>query len=448
MEVGIMARKNSNGRINRRNLLASGAAGAVALSGCSGDSGDGGDGGSGGDTGDGGDGGDTGGDTGGATPTEQGPPEEVEPYLQEIPDYYPDDYWRIIDGAMDESDQLIYTAMFGAWIENMVAGFNEKFDFIDWNITTLGTAETYSRFTTEASRGQINPDVIYSNDPIALRQLHVADLLEDYVSPNISETDAFPDRAQSDIDALVQLHHTWGTHVWNPSIYEEAGVETPPVNHDIDWTTDHIEDNPDFYRGNTAMYDGITSTSAWQQMDLYARENGEDWMSQQYEELATSNPQSFWSTSTMGGWVANGEVAYGMGLAQWIIARYVAPDFTLGEDVTWGQHIMHNVMHPSYQVVSEADNPNSARLWTDWILSKHGQAWLCSNWFTGPIRNDIPNSELSEDPIWGVTTGLSSIQEADNMTMLGDALLMDFDERTVSSDAKSKYKDQWYNTFN
>ena len=32
----------------------------------------------------------------------------------------------------------------------------------------------------------------------------------------------------------------------------------------------------------------------------------------------------------MGGWVGNAEVAYGMGLAQWIIARFTAQDFDLG----------------------------------------------------------------------------------------------------------------------
>jgi hypothetical protein len=96
--------RDNHGRLNRRNLLKStGVAAAVGLAGCGGDGGDGGD--------TGGDGGDTGGDTGGdgGTPTEQGPPDRVQPYLETelVPDYYPDDYWRIVDGAMDEDNPTL-----------------------------------------------------------------------------------------------------------------------------------------------------------------------------------------------------------------------------------------------------------------------------------------------------------------------------------------------------
>ncbi len=427
--------RDSHGRVSRRGLLKhTGLAATVALAGCGGDGA--------GDDGD----GDTGGN--GGTPTEQGPPSAVEPYLEELPDYYPDDYWRIVDGAMDESDQTMYTAYFGAMANSTVEGFNEVFDFVDWNVTTLGTAEVYSRFTTEASRGQINPDVLFTYDPIAMRQLYTAGLLENYVSPNVSETDAFPDRTTTEIEGMIQQHHSWGSHAWNPNTYDNAGLERPPPNHDIGWYTDHIEDNPDFYQQNTAQYDGVTSTSGWQQMDFYTVAESEDWMRTQYEEMATTDPRSFWSTSTMGGWVANGEVAYAMGMAQWIIARFIAPDFDLGENIAWGEHVMHNIMHPNWQVVKDASNPNSAKLFADWVLSPHGNAWIARDWYLGPARDDIADEDISTDPVWGATTNLSAIRNADNMTMLDEeAILMDFNERSVRSSQKSKYKDMWYNIF-
>ena len=433
-----MVRNTTAGRLDRRTLLkSSGVAAAVGLAGCGGDGGDNGDGGG------------NGGDTGGGTPTEQGPSDRAAPYLEKLPDYYPESYWRTIDGAMDESGQTIYTAYFGAMAQNTVDGFNEVFDFIDWNVTTLGTAEVFSRFTTEASRGQVNPDVLFTYDPIAMRQLYTAGLLENYVSPNVSETDVWPDRTQTDVEGMVQLNHSWGGHTWNPSMYDEAGLEEPGPNHTLEWYTDHIEDNPDFYNKNTAQYDGITSTSAWQQMDFYTEAFGEDWMVDQYETMASTDPRSFWSTSTMGGWVGNGEVAYAMGMAQWIVAAFIAEDFDVGTEVQWGKHVMHNVMHPNYQAVADADNPNSGRLFADWAQSPHGNAWICRNWNFGPGRTDIPDEELSayhpDTP--DVTTSLESIQASDEYTML-DGILMDFNERTTRTEQKSKYKDMWYNTFN
>jgi ABC-type Fe3+ transport system substrate-binding protein len=348
---------------------------------------------------------------------------------------------------MDESQPTLYTSYFGAMAQNTVDGFNEIFDFADWNITSLGTAEVYSRFTTEASRGQVNPDVVFTYDPIAMRQLYTAGLLQNYVSPNVSETDAWPDRTQTDVEGMIQQHHTFNSHVWNPQVYDEAGLEQPGRHHTIDWLTDHIEDNPDFYNENTCKYDGITSTSAWQQMDFYAVENGEDWMRDQYETLATTDPRSFWSTSTMGGWVGNGEVAYGLGLAQWIVARFIAPDFELGETVTWNAHTNDNIMHPNHQVTKNADNPNSGKLFADWAQSPHGNAWIARNWFMAPGREDLDDENLATDPVWEEVVRTSSIRDGP-VTAIGDSIWMDFEERTVRSSQKSKYKDMWYNIFN
>jgi ABC-type Fe3+ transport system substrate-binding protein len=433
---------HSEKRIDRRRLLKSGGvAAAVGLAGCGGDGGDG-------------DSGDTGGDTptesgsggGGATPTEQGPSDRSEPYLDKLPEYYPESYWRTIDGAMDESGQEYYTSYFGALAQHTVAGFNEVFDFIDWNITSLGTAEVYTRYTTEASRGQVNPDVIFTYDPIAMRQLYVADLVENYVSPNVSETDAWLDRYLSDIEGLVMQHAIFLCHSWNPKVYAEAGVEEPGDHHTLDWWTDHMADNPDFYTGNTCVYDTITSTSGWQQMDFYGAEFGDDWVRDQYETIAEYDPRAFWSTSTMGEWIANGEVAYGMGMSTWIIARFFADEFDIGEDVTWGKHTNTPARTPNHQVTANADNPNSGRLFADWALSPHGNAWTARDWFIAPANTNIPEDELAVDPVWEEPVSEKSIRDGP-ITTIGDSIWMSFEERTTRSQQKSKYKDMWYDIF-
>jgi hypothetical protein len=234
--------------------------------------------------------------------------------------------------------------------------------------------------------------------------------------------------------------------VFNPQIYENAsGVNKPPREHDLEWFTDHIEDNPDFYEENTCVYDGITSTTGWQQMDFYTVAENEDWMRDQYETIGTTDPRSFWSTSTMGGWIGNGEVAYGMGMAQWIIARFTAQDFDLGYEgapLWWSNRVTHNLQWPNWQVTDGAENPNSAKLFVDWTNSPHGQAHASNEWYLGPGRNDIPDEELREDPVWGVSTNPRTIQE--NVPFV-ESIFMDFDDRTVRSDQKAKYKDMWYN---
>jgi hypothetical protein len=152
----------------------------------------------------------------------------------------------------------------------------------------------------------------------------------------------------------------------------------------------------------------------------------------------------------MGGWVGNGEVAYAMGMAQWIVAAFIAQDFEVGSQVQWGKHVMHNIMHPAWQSVVDADNPNSGRLFADWTRSQHGNAAIADLWNLGPGRTDIPDSELPayhpDTP--DVTTNVSSIQNSDEYTTIDeDAWLQPFVERTTRTSQKSKYKDQWYNLF-
>lgn len=421
-----MPNNTSGNRINRRRYLkVGGVAVATGLAGCAGNPGTGGNDGS-TDTG-----------SGGVT-TNQDPPSRVEPYMDQLPDYYPDDYWQIVDAAMDEGSMTVYTSKFGAFAEQVFGDFTDLFDFINVETVTLGTAQVYQRYANEAARGRIEPDLVWTYDPIAVRTMYEQDLLENYVSPEI---EYYPDRAQTDIDGLVQSGHSPTAHGFNPSALEEAGKEVPTT---VAEMVDAIKDDPDFWNQNFAMYDGVTTTSGWQQMDFYATAHGEDTMKSHWTALAEGNPQTFLSTSTMGEWVANGQVVWALGMAQWIMSQFILPDFST-DQIQYGDYIPTNIMWPNYQVAKDASNPNTARLFTDYWLSERGQLNLANTWTIIPARANIDPSKVPEDPFWGVPTTQEVIMEEVEAI---DSAWMPFEKRTLRGAKKAKYKDMWYQIFN
>ncbi|MFB6312000.1 MAG: hypothetical protein ABEH64_12575 [Salinirussus sp.] len=179
-------------------------------------------------------------------------------------------------------------------------------------------------------------------------------------------------------------------------------------------------------------------------MDYYAAVHGDDWVEREYGELASTDPRSFWSTSTMGGWVANGEVAYGMGLATWIMWGFVLPDFSK-DVVAWGDYHMTSIQMPSYGVVKDASNPNAAKLFKDWMLSETGQLNLANGWGIVPTRRGLAAEKLPTIPFWGYEAKIETILEEGNYL---ESIFMEFNKRTTRSSQKAKYKDMWYNLFN
>lgn len=425
-----MGDNDSQGRLRRRTVLkTSGLAVAAGLAGCAG----------GGDDGDGSNGGDTdtadGQDGSGGSTESQDPPSRVQPYLDQLPDYYPDDYWKTIDAAMDEGSFTAYTAFFGAFAEQVFGDFTEIFDFVDPEPVTLGTAEVFQRFRAETSRGRVEPDIVFTYDPVAMRTLNDLGLLQQYVSP---EFEHYPDRTKTDYDGLIQSFHTIYTSAYNPSQFDDREVPTS-----ISDLTAAIEDDPEFWNENFTTYDGISSTAGWQQMQTLAEAEGEEHMRSVYETLASANPRAFYSTSTMGEWVANGEVAYGVGLAHWILRKFILPNFSESE-LQWVTHINSNVQVPNYQITKEAENPNAAKLFLDYFASERGQLNLVQEWNAVSARANIDEDDVTHDEYLDSPLTFESLRENVDAP---DPVWAPFEERTLLQQEKSTYKDMWYDIF-
>jgi len=192
------------------------------------------------------------------------------------------------------------------------------------------------------------------------------------------------------------------------------------------------------------MYDGILSTAMWQMMYLWSNHYGEEEMEEYLRMIQPAQPRTFWSTSTMGEWVANGEVEFGINLAEFIMAKYVRPDYS-EEDLQWGpdEDIIFPAYYGGFVLPKQMDNPNAARLFYNWWISQEGQAFLANEWKIASGRKDMAD----------VVENTYNIPGGDDVKLTYEALseitpsIPDYKELSQAGAKKQEYKDLWYEIF-
>ena len=409
----------------RRKFIKSSLAGAsvVALAGCGSDGGDGG-----------GDGSDGDGD-GGSTPTATvAASDEAQQIVSELPDYYPSDYAEVVQGAMDEGSLTLYTGHFGTLSESYIETFTNRFSFIDVEVINLASAQVFERFSTEASQDVWEPDLVHSPDAVALNRFKQLEILQNYESP---EEEHIRDGFKSDDGMVMAPDFMPYAHAWHPPEADDPPMTLPDI-------AEAVDSNPDRWEEKICMYDGVLSTAMWQMMYLWSNHYGREEMEEYLRMIAPAQVQSFWSTSTMGEWVATGEVDLGINLAEFIMAKYVRPDY--GEDVlAWGpdEDIIFPAFYGGYVMPKEVSNPNAAKLFYDWWLSQEGQAFLANEWKIASGRTDM--GEVVEST-YNIPNGDDVPLTYEGLTEITPSLL-DYKELSQAGAEKEEFKNLWYEIF-
>ncbi|MFB6121925.1 MAG: hypothetical protein ABEJ78_00505 [Haloferacaceae archaeon] len=434
--------RTDKGRVDRRSFLRAGTASiaGIALAGCSGDggggdgSGGGGGGTNGGGDGSGGGGGGTsdGGDGSSGTTTQSlDKTSEVESVEQKLPDYYPDDYWRTLRKAQQEGSITLYTSHFGSLSESYVKAFNEFCPWIDVQVVNLPTAKVFQRFSSEAAQGVWEPDLVHTYDAVALAQMNRQNILTNYDSP---EKEHYADKWKSDDGTILASHYNPYANAWHP-----PDMSDPPMS--LEALAARIEDNPSEWKENFAMYDGQLSTSMWQTMLQWQQVYGKETMKSHLKTLASASPKTFWSTSTMGGWVAKGEVQYGIALAHFILDAYIAPDYS-EDQIQWAgaEDIISNIFLGGYQVVGKPSNPNAARVFFDWFNSPRAQVWFANNWNIVTTHDQVSASDIE-----ATFSGLGKLTHENISSQT--KFVNGYDKLSSSGTEKSDLKSMWYRLF-
>ena len=293
----------------------------------------------------------------------------------QTPQGYPADYASIVEAAKKEGKVVVYATTDAVAANPLIKDFETLYPGIKVEYSDLNSTELYNRFIAEAAANNGTADVLWSS-AMDLQVKLVADgLAATYPSPEIK---ALPKWAVWK-DAAYGTTYEPITFVYNKRLVPEADV---PKDH-----TDLLKllnAKPDFYKGKITAYDPERSGVGY----LFCNEDIKDFPQawDLFKAMGKTQVKLYTSAGAMMERVTSGEhlIAYGI-FGSYALGRS-KKDPNLGiilpKDYTM-------VTSRVAFISSKARNPNAAKLFLDYILSKRGQEIIANKADLYSLRSDV-----------------------------------------------------------
>lgn len=293
----------------------------------------------------------------------------------QAPQGYPADYAKLVDAAKKEGKVVVYATTDAAAANPLVKDFETLYPGIKVEYSDLNSTELYNRFIAEAAAGSGTGDVLWSS-AMDLQVKLVADgYAATYASPEIP---ALPKWA-------VWKNEAYGT-TYEPIsfIYNKRLVPASDVPQDHAALLKLLTDKPDAYKGKVTAYDPERSGVGY----LFFNEDAKYFprANDLFKAFGKVGIKLYTSAGAMMERVTSGEHTIGYGIfGSYALARskkdpnlgIVLPrDYTL---------LLSRVAFVSKQ----AKNPNAAKLFLDYLLSRRGQTIVANKAELYSLRTDV-----------------------------------------------------------
>jgi iron(III) transport system substrate-binding protein len=292
----------------------------------------------------------------------------------QTPPGYPADYGKTVDAAKKEGKLIVYATTDAVAANPLVKDFEALYPGISVEYSDLNSTEVYNRFISESAAGS-TADFIWSSAMDLQVKLVAEGKALTYASPEIPSLPKW----------AVWKNEAYGTtnepiaFVYNKRIV--PANEVPQTHADL---AKLLAAKPDFYKGKVTAYDPERSGVGY----LFVTEDVKNWPDawSLFREFGKTGARLYTSAGAMMERVGSGEhlIAYGI-FGSYAIARakkdpgigIVLPkDFTL---------ITSRVAFISKQ----AQHPNAAKLFLDYVLSKRGQTIIANQALLYSLRDDV-----------------------------------------------------------
>ena len=293
----------------------------------------------------------------------------------QIPAGYPADYAATVAAAEKEGKVVVYSSTDSTSTKPLLADFQALYPKIKVEYHDMNTTEIYSRFISENAANAGTADVLWSSSMDLQVKLVSDGYAMSYTSP---ESAKLPDWA-------LWKNEAYGTtfepivFVYNKRLLQADEI---PLTH-ADFTR-ILGAKADRFRNKVTSYDVEKSGLGFMLVTQDAMVSGAFWDLAKAMGAVSARYQS--STGTMMERIASGENLLGynlLGAYAFIKAKkepaigIVYPkDYTL---------VISRVMF----VAKKARNPNAAKLWLDYILSRRGQTVMANQADLFALRADV-----------------------------------------------------------
>lgn len=312
-----------------------------------------------------------------ASPASSQAGEELMSYAArgKVPPGYPASYAAIVRAAEDEGRLVIYAATDADVAAPLIADFRTMYPRIDVTYEDLNSIELYHRFIAETKLGADTADILWSSAMDQQAALVSDGYAMTYVSP---EKASFPAWANWKDQGFATTYEPV-VFAYNKKLL--PANEVPQTHADF---TRLLNADPARFKGKVSSYNIEKSGLGFFLATQDATISPEFWALA--AALGKVQARLDLTTSAMVRRLSSGETVLGYNLLGSYTAQKAASDDSLGyvfpRDYTL---VMSRILIAS----KEAEHPNAAKLWIDYLLSKRGQTVLANASRLQAIRDDV-----------------------------------------------------------
>ncbi|MEO7056928.1 MAG: ABC transporter substrate-binding protein [Caldimonas sp.] len=295
--------------------------------------------------------------------------------LAQVPPGYPASYGDTIAAAKKEGKVVVYSTTDTASASPLIKDFQVLYPGISVEYNDMNSTEIYNRFISERAANAGSADVLWSSAMDLQIKLASDGGAMTYASPEIPNLPAW----------AVWKNEAFGTTyeplaiVYNKRLL--SGDEIPQSHADLlrVFTT-----KSEKLKGKVTTYDIEKSGVGFMLITQDSKYNPQFW--DMVKALGAVGPRVQSSAGTMMERISSGENLLGFNIFNSYAVLRAKKDPSIGivlpKDYAL---VMSRVMFAS----KTAKNPNAAKLWVDYILSKRGQSIIANQAELGSIRADV-----------------------------------------------------------
>jgi iron(III) transport system substrate-binding protein len=295
--------------------------------------------------------------------------------VAQVPAGYPAAYGDTVAGAKKEGKVVVYSTTDSAAAKFLIDDFKALYPGISVEYNDMNSTEVYNRFISEKAANAGSADVLWSSSMDLQIKLASEGGALAYASPEVPHLPTW----------AVWKNEAYGTTyeplaiVYNKRLL--SGDEIPQSHADLlrVFTT-----KADKLKGKVTTYDIEKSGVGFMLITQDSKYNPQFW--DMVKALGAIGPRVQSSAGTMMERISSGENLLGFNIFNSYAALRAKKDPSIGivlpKDYTL---VMSRVMFIS----KTEKNPNAAKLWLDYILSKRGQTIIANQSELGSIRNDV-----------------------------------------------------------
>ena len=293
----------------------------------------------------------------------------------QVPPGYPASYGDVITAAKKEGKVVVYSSTDTVAANPLIKDFQALYPGISVEYNDMNTTEIYNRFISERAAGGGSADVLWSSSmDLQIKLVSDGHALA-YASPEVASMPPWS----------IWKNEAFGTTyepiaiVYNKRLV--TGDDIPQTRADM---LRLFAQKADKFNGKVTTYDIEKSGVGFMLITQDSKHNPAFW--EFVKALGAIGPRFQSSSGTMMERISSGENVLGYNIfASYAVLRakkdpsigYVLPkDYTL-------------VMSRVQFISKSAKNPNAAKLWLDYVLSKRGQSIIANQADLGSIRSDV-----------------------------------------------------------